>query len=224
MKHQTKWLATALALAVSLILTNTSKAQSIMDFSTINTSTFGAGTNALYGGWGSGTVTATPTGLEVSAGGYGSLFYSIPGAQTVTVNPLDNQVTLTFTMNSQPTNCVWVGTPFILDDINTNSVTYGGYSGDGNPGNPVGVTWNGNVVTETVALTGAQLAAIQANGDKINGFNLEFDPAVMHGAPVYDVTFNSVVLSAAPVPEPGTIALAGLAVAGLVVFRRKAKF
>jgi hypothetical protein len=225
MKHQTKWLATGLAIAGSLIAANTLKAQSIMDFSTMDVNSFGMGTNALYGNWGSiGTVAATPTGFEVNSGGYGSSFYSIPSAQTVILNPLDTQVTLTFTMNSNPANYIWAGTPFILDDNGGNSVTYGGYSGDGNPGNPVGTTWNGNVVTMTAALTGAQLADIQAGGDYINGFNFEFDPAVVTGPPIYDVTYNSIVLSPAPVPEPGTIALAGLAAAGWVAWRRKFRF
>jgi len=224
MKPKTKWLAIGLTIAGGFFSANSSQAQSIMDFSTMDVNSFGLGTNALYGNWGSvGTVGTTPTGLEISSGGYGSLFYSIPSSQTVTANSLDTQVTLTFTMNSNPANCIWVGTPFFLDDSQGNSVVYGSYSGDGNPGNPVGVTWNGNVVTMTVPLTGTQLADIQAGNDAINGFNLEFDPATMNGPPVYDVTFNSLVLSPAPVPEPGTFALAALAGAGLVAWRRKSK-
>lgn len=223
MKPQTKWLATGLAIAGGLIAANSAQAQqSIMDFSTMDVNSFGLGTNALYGNWGTvGTVAATPTGLEVNSGGYGSSYYAIPSSQAITANANDAQVTLTFTMNSNPSLCVWVGTPFILDDSMGNSITYGGYSGDGNPGNPVGVTWNGNVVTETALLTGTQLADIQTGNDVITGFNFEFDPAVMTGAPVYDVTYNSIVL--APVPEPGTFALAGLAAAGLVAWRRKTR-
>ena len=69
--------------------------------------------------------------------------------------------------------------PFLLGD-NTGSVTYptdgAGYSGSGNPGNPntadTDYVWNGNTVTQTVALNSAQLAAVQGGGDNIYGFNL----------------------------------------------------
>ena len=222
MKQLTKWLATGLAITGGFIAADSSQAQGIMNFSAMDVNSFGLGTNALYANWStSATITSQPTGLEINSGGYGSLFYSIPAAQRVTMNPLDNQVTLTFTVNSNPSLMVWVGTPFILDDTASNSITYGGYSGDGNGGNPAGVTWNGNVVTETVPLSAGTIAAIQTGN--IDGFNLEFDPAVMTGAPVYDVTFNSIALSVAPVPEPGTFALAGLAGAGLIAWRRKSR-
>ena len=122
---------------------------------------------------------------------------------------------LTFTVNDTPANYIWVGTPFILND-NSGAVTYGGYSGSGNPGNPSTVVWNGNVVTWTVPLAAGQVAAIQAGGDAIYGFNLEFDPAVLT-AGSYDVTFNSLVLE---VPEPTTLALLALGVTGFVIAQR----
>jgi hypothetical protein len=64
------------------------------------------------------------------------------------------------------------------------------------------------------------ITTIQGGGDIINGFNLEFDPAVYPGG-VYDVTFNSLALEPVAVPEPATLGLFGAGLAGLLAFRRR---
>jgi len=54
-------------------------------------------------------------------------------------------------------------------------------------------------------------------GAIINGINFQIDPANVSGN--YDITFNSLTLN--PVPEPATLALVGLGVAGLLAIRRR---
>jgi hypothetical protein len=226
MKQNTKWLAAVLAVAGGLAMVSSVQAQDYVTgtpyLSNMDPSTFNTAPNATYANWnGNALFNSTPTGLEVESTGYGSMYYVVPAGQVQTLNTADTQATLTFTVNSPAaSDYVWVGTPFILND-NSGAGNYGGYSGSGNGGNPSTVTWNGNVVTWTVPLTAGQLAAVQAGGDAIYSFNLQMDPAVLNGSSIYDMTFNSLVLSPAPAPEPTTLALAGLGAAGLLVLRRR---
>jgi hypothetical protein len=223
MKQNTTWLAAALAVAGGLALASSAQAQAVtgtLYLSNIDPSTLNTAPNATYANWNTGAIfTSQPTGLEVESAGYGSLYYVVPAGEVQTLNTADTQATLTFTINSPAAaNFVWAGTPFILND-NSGAGNYGGYSGSGNGGNPSTVTWNGNVVTWNVPLSAGQLAAVQAGGDAIYSFNLEMDPAVLNNGPIYDMTFNSLVLS--PAPEPTTLALAGLGAVGLLAFRRR---
>lgn len=188
---------------------------------------------SAYSSWASSTITTGPTGLTIdSPGGYGSLYYALPTPLALDVGL--TTATLVMTVNTPPDSPSandWLGIPFALGD-NSGSVTYGGYAGmfgyDGTQ-SPGTATWNGNTVTETVALgssiTGggpAQLAAIQAGGDYLYGFNLELDPAVLPaGDSAYDVTFNSLTLSS--VPEPSLLALFGMGAAVVAIRRRRMK-
>jgi hypothetical protein len=223
MKQNTKWLPAVLAVAGGMVMISSAQAQSVTGtpyLSNIDPSTLNTAPNATYANWNGGAnFTSLSTGLEVQSAGYGSLYYVVPAGNVQTLNTADTQAVLTFTINSPAANnFVWAGTPFILND-NSGAATYGGYSGSGNGGNPSTVTWNGNVVTWTVPLSAGQLAAVQAGGDAIYSFNLQMDPAVLNNGPIYDMTFNSLVLS--PAPEPTTLALVGLGAAGLLAFRRR---
>jgi len=180
--------------------------------------------SATFANWGSATFTPVANGLQVTwPGGYGSAYFGIPANQLQTLNVNDTQATLVLTVNNAvapPGNAnsgYWLGVPFILND-NAGAYTYGGYAGQFGYTGGGTATWNGSTLTQTVPLDPAQIAAIQAGNDTIYGFNLQLDPAVWPGGPI-DITFQSLTLSG--VPEPSTFALAGVAVAGLLCYRRK---
>lgn len=217
MKQHQKWFAIALAVASGLVIASSAQAQDYASGTPLLSNLLPANMT-LYDSWTAATITSQPTGVEVSwVGGYGSFYYANP--TPIAINPLDTIAVFTFTVNNDPANYIWVGSRFVLND-NAGGQWYPnpGYSGPFNGGSPADVSWNGNVATWTEQLNSAQLTAIQAGGDVLYGFNLVFDPAVMNGPPIEDITFNSLVLE---VPEPTTLALVGLGAAGLLALRRR---
>lgn len=226
--NQLKWVVTVLALATAA---NLAVAQDYVTgtptLSNMNPANLNTAPNTLYSGWTASpptTFTSSASGLEVYSYSYGSLFYSTSNSP-VSINQADTEAVLTLTVNNVAAaqNNVWIGVSFLIDD-NFGSYTLGGYCGMYgffDTGNGLGsASWSGNTLTETVQLNGALLAAIQAGGDQIQGFNLQLDPAVYPGG-FYDVTFNSLALEAAPVPEPTSLALVGVGLMGLTVLRRR---
>jgi hypothetical protein len=209
MKQHAPWIAAAVVVAAGFATISSARAQGVTKDPNLDNIAPGSIT-ALYAGWGSGppgtVITSLPTGLEIASSGYGSLYYAVPAVQQPVLNTADTQATLTFTLNN-PAGSYYVGVPFIIND-STGAVTYGGYS-----------TYGKGTFSETVTLSTAQANAIAAGGDVIYGFNLEFDPAGNVPGGAYDITFNSLTLSA--VPEPGTMSLLGLGVVGLLAIRRK---
>jgi hypothetical protein len=226
MKQQMKWLVTPLVLAGSLMMVGLTQAQPVTGDTLLDN--LPPGLTALYGDW-VGNTSDGPAGFTVSTTdtGGGSSYYAIPLPNIQTLNVNDTVAILTFTLNdgnSQSTT--WTGVPLTLND-NVGAYNVGGYVGEfgynGTAG-PGTATWSGldnNICTETMILPSAMIATIQAGGDSINGINLQFYPAVYpaDGAGGYTVTFNSLTLS--PVPEPTSMAMAGLGALGLLAFRRK---
>jgi hypothetical protein len=209
MKHQTKIHASLLTMATALALANSVQAQSITGtpfLSNINPSA------PSYTGFWSiplTTISSTPTGLEFNApggsGSFSTMYYPIPLAQQTPLNPLDNQVTFTFTWNSG--NAVaGVNVLFALDDSLGGVNYYGtGY-----------VVPTPGLNSYTFPLQAPNLANVAA-GAVINGMNFQIDPANVSGN--YDITYRSITLS--QVPEPTMLALAGLGAVGLVACRRR---
>jgi hypothetical protein len=177
------------------------QAQSITGTPTL--SNIPATMTSVYGDW-SGNTSSSADGFGISTTdtGGGSGYYQIPAGNRQTLNVNDTEAVLTFTIHDGNfQNSVWVGVPFILND-NVGAYNVGGYVGEygynGTQG-PGSATWSGantNICTEVVNLPAALIATIQAGGDTINGFNLEFYPAVYPAdiAGGYSVTLNSLVL------------------------------
>jgi hypothetical protein len=220
LKALTKQLVTVLAVVAGLTLAGSTQAQYITGGQYLQNATAGG----VWGSWASGTITYTPTGIEVQApvsAGYGGGYFVInSGVQTLNAN--DTAVQLTLTVNGDPNNYVWFApSPLVLNDdlpsptAFTYYQPYNGYNNGGNPAPPE-VVWNGSTVTITEPLQAGQLAKIQGGNDHIYAFNLGLDPAVIN-TPILDVTFNSIQL----IPEPATVTLVGLGLLGLLGLRRR---
>jgi hypothetical protein len=208
MKPQTKWLAAALAVTGSLIITASVQGQSITGTTHLTINTNSASFSGL---WNTPLATIIPTanGLEfIAPGGSGSfsqMYYPIPVANQTSLNAADTQVTFNFLWNSG--NAVaGVNVLFALDDSMGGVDYYGtGY-----------LVPKSGLNSYTFTLQSPNLANVAA-GAIINGMNFQIDPANVSGN--YDITYSSITLSA--VPEPTTFALAGVGAACLMVFRRR---
>jgi PEP-CTERM motif len=205
-----KWLATVVAMAASLVMANSIQAQGITggQYLAINPTTA-----SFTGDWGTATISSNSTGLEISApgggGSFSTMYYGLPASQVQSNNPADTMVVFDFTITSTSTTYHGgVAVIFALDDSLGGSVYYStGYTIDA-PG----------AYSETDNLSGANLTDI-ANGAVINGMNLQMDPANITGD--YNITFNSLTLETAPVPEPAPLALTGLGAVGFWLLRRR---
>ena len=209
MKQHTQWFATALAVASGLAMVNSAQAQSITGLPYL--SNINAAAPSYTGVWNTPltTITSTATGLEFNgpggAGSFSTMYYPIPAGDQTALNPLDTQVTFKFTWNSG--NAVsGVNVLFALGD-SLGGVNY--YGTGYNVPSPGLNSYTFNLQNPNLANVGA--------GALINGLNFQIDPANVSGN--YDITFNSLTLSA--VPEPTTMALVGLGTVGLLAFRRR---
>lgn len=235
MKQRTKWFMTALVAAAGLIIAGSAQAQYVSGDPTLDNVVGTGGT--LTGVVGVGGVTIT----EPSGFGYGYGGWNIPVADQQVFNPADNEIIMTYTINS-PTpgttgpdysNPAWTWGSFqpLLLDGNGNNVRYFGYDGynlaygfpngqniaNQDPGyvyNPADHT-----VTITAPLNAATEAAIAA-GKTITDITFSDDNETLPDG--YSLTYNSIQLAVAP--EPSTLALAGIGgIASLLAFRRRNK-
>lgn len=241
MKQHTTWFAATLAAAGVLIIAGSAQAQYITGTSTLGNLTL----SDFVANWHLSAESVGPDGItENTLGtGYGGFGYNsvvIPAGLQQVYNPADTEIQYTFTING-PTPSGLAGSGAwnwfaprltIADSIGGegSAVWYNGYDMFGGPGpDPFAsqgtgtsqdtISFNGNTVTITSALTGTTLQAIQ-NGGTITQFNVLIDPTTSLPAG-YSFTANSIELI--PAPEPSTLALTGLGLgfAGLLIVRHR---
>jgi hypothetical protein len=208
MKQHTKWLGIASVVAGGLSAVSSAQAQAVTG--TPYMSNISPSSASFFNYWADPftTITSTPTGLQINseggAGSFSTMYYAIPSNQQTALNPLDSQVTFDFYWNSGDA-IGGVNVLFALDDSMGGVEYYGTGYNIPTPG----------LNSYTFALAGANAPDV-ADGAIINGLNFQIDPGNVDGT--YSITYSSLVLS---VPEPATLALVGLGVAGFLAFRRR---
>jgi len=219
MKLKPNWITGACMAACGVMVANSAQAQftstTICNFQNFNLSAVYAnwdvsGSQPISGGSGyTPTITSgtTPGSYEIQAEAYGSGAFNFASALNVAGA---TEVALTFTLNSDmaitPGGNDFLGPNFDLSD-GTHQVQYSGYAHY--PG------------TGTYTITAA-IGSLDVTD--ITAFNLEMDPAGYGYTTPYDITYNSLaLLTPTAVPEPTTVTLGAIGLAGLIIARRRPK-
>lgn len=211
--RQFKYALTACAAAAGLILAGEAQAQYVTGQQYL--SNIDPNSVSPSGNWAASGMVDTATGLQITAAGgpgsFSTLYYALPTGQVTPLNPADSEVQFTWTWNSG--NAVaGINILFALDDANGGVDYYNVY-----PSYNV-VPTAGTTYSVTMALESPNQANI-AGGFPVNGLNFQIDPANVNGD--YTFTLNSIDI--VPAPEPASLALLGLGLAGIAAFRRAKK-
>ncbi len=237
MKQHTKWFGTAVAVAGGLVIASSAQAQYVTGDTFLDNITVDGGTLASTSDGASGLTVTAPAGTGYA---YGNT--DIPVGEQGAAGSFagDNKVIFTYTINSPTPGTTgagypaagawsWTGITILLaanggsderypgSGYDSPFLTYNQFvNGEGIANTDAGYSYNpaNQQVTQVANLDATTLAGI-ASGT-ITGIQWSINPtdSLPNG---YSLTFNSIQL----VPEPTTLALVGLGLAGLVIARRR---
>jgi len=199
MKQFTKLFAAAIGVAGALAMGTSARGQLVL-------SSFPAGftLNAYYANWSTATHSDTGAGFMITSAGYGSGYYALPS--TVDGSAY-NAIQMTLDVAGPAGPPISSAIADLTDssgDMEFFPLQYGLTAG------------NGQTYTMLIS-AGTMRSGASLDMAHLTDFNIEDDPGGYSGQ--YTVTYHN--LSLVNVPEPTSLALFGLAGAGLLIFRRR---